>query len=85
MFHIYDVDGDGIISKQDLNGVVSAVHNLIGSSGPNENHAINNQVRRIFEVGFSFFNQTKQFFLQFFLCIKRQNQLVDGTILVNSS
>ncbi|XP_028391370.1 neuronal calcium sensor 1-like [Dendronephthya gigantea] len=50
MFHIYDVDGDGIISKPDLNAVVSAVHNLIGSSGPNENHAINNQVRRIFEI-----------------------------------
>ena len=49
MFHLYDVDGDGYITKQDLNTVVSAVHNLIGSSGPGD-HAINQQVFRIFEV-----------------------------------
>lgn len=50
MFHLYDVDGDGIISKEDLNVVVSAVHCLIGSAGPGDGMAINNQVVRIFEV-----------------------------------
>jgi Ca2+-binding EF-hand superfamily protein len=50
MFNLYDVDGDGHISKEDLNVVVSAVHNLIRTSGPGENHAINNQVLRIYEV-----------------------------------
>jgi Ca2+-binding EF-hand superfamily protein len=52
MFNLYDVDGDGHISKEDLNVVVSAVHNLIGTgtSGPGDNHAINNQVLRIYEV-----------------------------------
>ena len=50
MFNLYDVDGDGHISKEDLNIVVSAVHNLIGSSGPGDHHAINNQVLRILEV-----------------------------------
>lgn len=51
MFHLYDVDGDGYISKQDLNTVVSAVHGLIGSSLVVD-RAINKQVLRIFEVSF---------------------------------
>ena len=50
MFNLYDVDGDGHISKEDLNTVVSAVHNLIGSSGPGDHHAISNQVLRILEI-----------------------------------
>lgn len=51
MFYLYDVDGDGVISKEDLNVVVSAVHNLIGpSSGPGNGMAIDKQVVRIFEI-----------------------------------
>ncbi len=64
MFHIYDVDGDGLISKEDLNIVVSAVHNLIGTSGPGDNHAINKQVLRIFEVSFSSYSLIHCFFIR---------------------
>ncbi|XP_046850728.1 Kv channel-interacting protein 1-like [Xenia sp. Carnegie-2017] len=51
MFHLYDVDGDGYISRHDLIVIVTAVHNLMGSSSiSNESETIQEQVLRIFEI-----------------------------------
>lgn len=52
VFNLYDINGDGFITKQEMRDVVTAVYELMGNCAePNfEESVVNDRVDRIFLV-----------------------------------
>jgi hypothetical protein len=55
-FDLYDLDGDGVVSKAELQAVVAAIYNIMGryASPPLDATTIRRHVDRVFQVIFIF-------------------------------
>ena len=52
-FRLYDINGDGFISKDEMYDIVSAVYNIMGryANPAIDEHTAKDHVERVFQVG----------------------------------
>lgn len=58
IFHLYDVDGDGVIDKSEMIKVVHAIYDLLGkhTDPPYDDVSVQNHMEAVFRVRLSFYS-----------------------------
>jgi Ca2+-binding EF-hand superfamily protein len=65
-FKLYDLNGDGCISRGELTEVVQAVHELMGRRIENDDRKTREQVRAVLKIVLYIFSRCKNFSESFF-------------------
>lgn len=80
-FSLYDINGDGCITREEMTDIVTAVYELMGKfADPNLDHeGVREKVDRMFQVRFFFF-----FFLPIFDSLRRYPISTISNINVNT-